>query len=538
MIFVLFIFLLCSAALFARGKKEEEKEPQNTEFILCITAFDVSALPPSQQVLGSVLQKELVLDLSRIHHRIRDGSEIIRYEELAMTQAMHEAAAALAAKRSERDALLYQGLARWKYRKEIKRINKEIKELEAAYKKAEEEIPLITEKPLFIISESNTGGTFPPPPGKGREESFLKANSADALLEGKFRLVYGRVYAEFRFFTRGASFVHEDSTIFSQEDLNTAADELKSRFLTALVNSELARISLSADPDYARLELNGRPVKSGETVELPPGPVIARASADDHQSRERELELEGGDTEEIAFVLRPFTMETLGVTLPEQGGSVYMGAMYLGGNREETANDEEQITNNEEEAADNKETINDEEIVTEITDEYIETAGDTETAGEAETAEERKPGFFSVYVPVGQYRYIRVETEDGLTGEAIVKGTAGDEIRVVTLQPRKLPGKDDKPVEAKRRKFYGAFGRFMVTLPIAFFINGYYQAYFNSYAVGASTSGKQDMLSGARNMYYVSMGAWIATGFFLAESLVRMGVYVHTATKESIPLWE
>ena len=523
---VFVLFLGCSAALFARGKKEEEKkEPQNTEFVLCITAFDVSLLPPGQQVLGSVLQKELILDLSQIHHRIRDGDEITRYEELIMAQAMHEAAAALAAKRSERDTLLYQGLARWKYKKEIKRINKEINELEAAYKKAEEDIPLVAEKPLFRISESNDGNTFPPPPGKGREESFLKANNADALLEGEFRLVYGRIYAEFRFFTRGASFVYEDSTIFSQEDLNAAADELKSRFLTALINSELARINISADPDYARLEVNDRLVKNGEMLELPPGPVTASASAENYQSMERELELEGGDTEEIAFILKPFTMEMLNITLPGQESSVYMGAMYLGGNRRE-------IINNEKEIPDNEDTVAEETIE--------ENAGEAEknteegNAEETIIAEEPKPGFFSVYVPVGQYRYIRVETEDGLTGEAIVKGTAGDEIRIITLEPRKLPGKDDKPVEAKRKKFYGAFGRFMVALPIAFFINGYYQAYYNSYAV----SGSQNLFNNAKNMYYVSMGAWIVTGLFFVESLVRMGIYVHTSSKEAVPFWE
>ena len=326
-------------------------------------------------------------------------------------------------------------------------------------------------------------------------------------MEGRLRLLYGRIYAEFRFLARGASFVHEDSTIFSPEDLNTASDELKLRFLAALVNSEPVRLTLHADPDHARLELDGRPVRSGETLELPPGPVTVRATADDHQSMAKELELEAGTAEELYFVLNPFAMETLGVTLPGPGSSVYMGSLYLGGNKDPGTPDKT-----------SEET--------------------TEETDEAGIAEEIKPGFFSVYVPVGQYRYIRVDTEDGLTGEAIVRGSLEDEVRIVTLNPRVLPGRDEKPVEEKRRKFYGAYGRFWVALPLAFLISGFYQTYYNSYLVGAYSSGNQTMHDNARRMSYVTIGAWAVTGVFLAETLIRMGIYVNTSSKESIPLWE
>ena len=574
---VLFIFFF-SAGLFARGKKEEEpREKINTEFILCITAFDVSALPQGQQVLGSVMQKELIWDLNRIHHRIRGESEITRYEELAMNIAMHNAAALLSDKRAERDALLYQGVPQWKLNRERKRIDKEITELEAAYKEAEEYIPLITEKPLFIISELNREGAFPPPPKRGEEESFLKANTIDAFLSGAFRIVYGRVYAEFRIFTRGASFIYEDSTIFSQEDLNPALDELKARFLTALVNSEPGKIRLSSDPEYARIELNGRLAKSGDEVEIPPGPVTIRASAEDHGSEEQELELEGGDTEEIAFILKPFTMELLGIAFPGPESSVYMGAMYLGSNKIPKAEDEETGEDGSEIESEAGEEIAGSEVSeeiagSEVSEEITASEASEEIAGEVseeialeeipgsvaleeiaepeeeseagkniagianDSTEERVPAFFSVYVPIGQYRYIRVETEDGLTGEAIVKGSSDGEPRIITLQPRRLPGRNEKPVEEKRRKFYGAFGRFWVALPLAFLATGFYQNYLNGYTIGVYTHRRQDMYSSARTAYYVTIGAWAVTGVFLVESLVRMGIYVHKASTEAVPL--
>ncbi|MDR0447084.1 MAG: hypothetical protein LBH07_00275 [Treponema sp.] len=530
-----FFLLFCTLPLFALGKKEEEKrEPQNIEFTLCITAFDVSALPPGQQALGSVLQRELALDLNQIHHRLRGDEELTRYEELARIAAMYQAAAKLAAKREERDAQLYQGSPKWKYKKELKRINKELKELEAAFKKAEEEKPIIEEKPLFKINTINSGafGTFPLAPKKGGEEAFLKTHNSDAYLEGKFRLLYGRVYGEFHIYARGASFVYNDITIFSPDDLNAAASQIKRRFLTALANSQLALLVLNADPVHTRLELNGMPVKSGEPLELPPGPAFVRATADDHQSVTKEIELFGGETEEMAFVLKPLTMETLHITLAKPGNSIYLGALRLEENSDES---ETEITEEESE-------VSGENINGEINDkDAIETAEGEIPAEEKheETAKkEFVPGFFPVQVPVGQYRYIRMETEDGLTGEVIVKGESGDKIRIITLEPRKLPGSSDKPVEEKRKKFYGAYGRFWVTLPMAFLLNGVFQLYNITYTSAVYTTGSQDLFPTAQKAYYVAIGAWATAGFFLAESLVRMGIYVHTASKESIPLWE
>ena len=547
------VFLTAAFPLFGRGRQEAPpREALNTEFILCITAFDVSALPPAQRALGPILQRELAWDLERIHHRIRGGEERSRYEELAFAAATREAAVRLAKKRAERDALLYQGLPRWKYRKELRRIDTELEDLETAWLRTAAERPLIAEAPRFKLISANSGnaGTFPEAPPRGGEEAFLKATQADALLTGRFRMAYGRIFAEFRLFARGASFVHEDSTIFSSEDLQAASDELKLRFLAALVNSEPVRLTVNAGPENARIVVNGRSAKSGETVTMPPGPVTVSLSADDHQSVVREWEGRDGEETELSVILKPFTMEHLRIVLPGADASVYLGARYMGGRavedkaaesapdetvktETETAETGTGIAGTEEAETETAEITGDPDGPAEGTEETpVELAADTPE----ETPAETQAGFFSIYVPAGQYRYIRVDTPGGLTGEAIVRGNdPADEIRVVRLEPRRLPGKDDKPVEVKRRKFYGAYGRFWIALPLAFFINGISQSYAYSYN---SSGGSQTMYDRANTAYYVSIGAWAAAGIFLAESLIRMGIYIHTATEESIPLWE
>ena len=512
----LWFFILLCAAIHANARGNQEtitQEVQHGEFILCITAFDVSALPPGQRILGPILQRDLIHELGRIHHRLRGENELERYEELAYLAELHQAASHLAAKRAERDVLLFQGVPDWKYRRELRRIDREIIDLEAAYRKAEEEIPLIEPKPLFRIAPVNTGlettgtnGTFPPPPPQGGEEFFLRTYNTDAFLEGTLRLVYGRIYAEFRIYTWGASYIYNDSTIFSLEDLTAVSDELKSRFLTAISNSEPAGLALHVSPDHTLLELNGRYAVSGETHILPPGPVFVRASAENYHGETLELELEGGITEEHSIELSPLAVGRISIAFPGPNSSIYLGAQFLGSNQINEMDEDEMDEDEMEEAA------------------------------------EENTGFFSVYIPAGQYSYIRIDTEDGLGAEAIVLGEHDDpptdDVRIVTLEPRILPGRDDKPVDDMRRKFYSAFGRFWVALPLTFFINGMYHTYYNSYYIGATTQGNADMYETARNMYYVSMGAWVVTGAFLAESLLRMVLYINTANRESILVWE
>jgi len=597
-VIVFFFFSSLLSPLFAKGKQEEEEiESQKKEFTLCITAFDVSALPAGQRVLGPILQRELVQDLLRIHHRVRGEEELLRYEEMEWITAVHAAADKLAKERERRDNLLYQGHPNWKYRQELKKLNEDIKKLEEEYIKVRDRKPLIEEKPLFNLLAGNTGtpATFPQPPEKGKDEAFLRNNSVDAFLQGKFRLLYGRIYAEFRIVARGSSFVYEDSAIFSSESLNSAADEIKQRFLAALVNSEMVRIAMNADPEDSQIVVNGRIVKKGELTILPPGPVTITASAVDHEGITEEVEMmEGGESERF-FELKPLPMETLGVKFPGPNSTVYRGSMYMGGNpdiKEEEQTDAA-MTEEEEEGEgeeDEESTIQegDEQEAGELIAEAppdeqaaIEQAADALTEAEesektaeiveaeegegseegeeiaeaeegegseegAEIAEgdgepeetedpvlaEGQADFFSIIVPAGKYQYIRVDTENGLTGEAIVKGGFGaDSTRIVTLEPRKLPGKEDKPVERARKKFYGAFGRFWIFLPIAFFTDGMFQAIASSY----NTNGNPDLYDIGNTTYYISIGAWIASGVFLAETLIRMIIYVHTGTKESIP---
>jgi hypothetical protein len=503
-------FLFLCAALFftarhvnARGKTEAAgEEAKNTEYTLLITAFDTSSVSAAQEAFGPILQQQLAFQLNRIHHRTRSGAELLRYGDLGWTAAMNEAAVKLAEKRAERDALVYQGLPKWKYKKETRRLDREIIALELEFAKTEVKKPLIEGEPVFLLSDPSMT-VFPLPPKRGEEESFLKTNNADSFIAGTLQFLYGRIYVELRLYTRGGAFTYEDSTIFSPDAMNEAADEINRRLLIAVSGEQPAHITITTDPEDAQILVNGALMESGQRLTITPGPVEIIVSANEHLRRIENTTIKSAEEADYFFILTPFLVEELDI-MPagEKNLSVYMGAFYEGSL-----------------SANNIESMND-------------ISGETETLGELESEMQTA---LRLRIPVNEYRYIRIETEDGLTGEAIVKGTVDTaEIRVLDLDLKKLSSKDEQTVEKARRKFYGAFGRFWVTLPVAFFLNGYTQ----TYALGYNLSGNQNLYRNTNNYYYWSIGAWIAAGTFFVESMIRLVIYVHTANKETIPLWE
>jgi hypothetical protein len=469
---VFFCFLFAAGSLYPRGKAEEPV-PVNTEYMFCITVFDVSDLPPAQASLGPILQSRLASRLDGIDRRVRTGEELVRYEERAYAQARDGVIAQLAAKRKERDDLLFKGFPRWKYNKELRRINKELKELEALFVKMENETIRIEERPVFVLSKD----PFPQPPPPGGEERFLDAQKADAFLSGKLSSYYGRIYAELRVYTRDSTFVFEDALIFSYEDMNDAADDLASRVEAAVAGTSRSVLTVATEPEEARILVNEKLTANREPVFLNPGEVSVLVSADGYENFSGSLELVPGEKAETSVVLSPVESEILKLSNP--GAKIYIGALYVG---------------------------------------TVPPGGDLE-----------------ISVPEDRYRYINMETEDGRRGEVIVLGEqrTGSQ-RSVEINPRIVPGKDEKPVEKRRRQFYGAWGRLWVTLPLAFFLDGLARSYATAYNV----SGNEDILNRYNTSYYISRGAMIAAGVFGVESLIRLIIYINTANREAVPLWK
>jgi hypothetical protein len=334
LLFLAALLIAGAAPAYSRAKAAEEPLPPiNTEWVLCVTAFDVSGLPLSNRIAGETMAKALVDALDPVNRRVRVSREYAYYADYARAKALAEAGQALAAKREERDLLLYRGDPSWKYRRELKAADEAIAGLETAYRGADKISPVEGE-PEFRLTEGNTGNSFPAPPEPGNEYRFCRDQKADAFLTGSVSEYYGRILISIKLYTLFTrSFQYEDSIVFSLEDMNGAVDELAGRLAAAVSGSAPAAIAVKAAPAHAAVIIDDSFAGRGSTtiIERPPGPVELRVFAGDYRTLVREVELNPGELAELYIDLTPIAQAALTVTAPGvSSASVYRGALYAG----------------------------------------------------------------------------------------------------------------------------------------------------------------------------------------------------------------
>jgi hypothetical protein len=463
-------------AVFCRGKKEEPpKEPLNTEWTLCISALDITKLPPGRQFIGDILARDLVYAFRHVERRERSAPEYAYYEGAAWSKTRTEAAKSLVAKRNERDLLLFKGEPDWRYRTRLETIEGEIKKLEEALKKAEGEKPPIVVKPAFILTEANRNGSFPPPPQEGGEYSFCVNQNADAVLFGEVLEYFGRINLSLKLYALYArSFIYEDTIIFSPEDINSAMTELANRLAGELSGTIPAMVTVKTYPEDALIMIGNSFAGLGKTdvLEYPPGEVTVEAFAENYDLISTPLELNSGELTELILTLPPTPQERFEISVPDTspGGALYRGALFIG---------EPPLT---------------------------------------------------MIVGQNQYEYIWIETPGGNTDSVVFSASPNRSGNLITLKPSMPYPSGENRVEMARRKFYGAWGRFWIALPLTFLIQGISNAY------APTTYGQNSGLYITPNISYISLGAIAVTGIFTVEWLFRTFRYVSTASEDAVPM--
>jgi hypothetical protein len=465
------VFALFPHRVFGKGKAESAVRPApiNTEWVFCVTAMDVSALPPARRIIGEVLQAKLVSSLKALEYRIRVFPEYTYYEGAAWSMARLEAGKKLLAKRDQRDLLLYQGGTGWRYRRSLETIDKEIAQLEADLKKTEALIPEIGSKPGFKLTGENGQGVFPAAPDPGREKRFCINQNADAFLSGKVSEFHGRVYIVLRVYAFYADgYIYEDSDIFSPEDINIVAEAISDRLTAVIAGTEPAFIQVTAMPENDMVLINKSYAGRGKTeiLERSPGPAEVSVYAEGYNTQTFSLELAAAELAELSLQLTPLAESIFIVELPSgSSGSLYRGARYLG-----------------------------------------------------ETPQR-------IALALNQYEYLRVDTPEGTRAQAILSGGA-EPGRVNAVSLRLLAPKGEKEINTVRRKFYGAYGRFWLLLPAAYVIYGLSTTLINTYNATANP----ELYGKALTLSYVSIGVIAVAGGFLLETFIREAIYMVVST--------
>jgi hypothetical protein len=462
--------LSLAAAVYGGGKTEEAAaEPIGKEWVLCVTAFDVSALPPSRRIIGEVLAVNLAAYLNDIRSRIRVSPEYAYYESTAHLKARQEAGKRLADKRKQRDELLFKGSAEWRYQKDLKAIDDEIAALKEQYAEADAKIPLVEKKPAFRLTQENTQGVFPAAPKPGGEYNYCATQKIDGLLTGRISEYHGRIYMVVRvyaIYARGV--IYEDSLLFSSDDINAVIPEAGGRLVTALEGSPRATIAVTANPEDALISFDGAFAGRGrvEAASRAPGPVEIQVSAPEHAAASLTAELSAEEFAELQINLTPLGSTLVLVDVPDRPDTaVYRGALFIG----------------------------------------------------------RTP--LELNLTANQGEHIKVETPEGETGSVIIP--SGKRPESAALYPKVAIPLEEGYLDKSRRSFYGAFGRFWIVLPVWWIFRGVASSVISNY----NQYPTEDRYNEATNYYWGERVLFFGMLGFATESVVRAFIYLYTSTK-------
>jgi hypothetical protein len=475
--------------LFAAGKKEPPPEPLNKEWILCITAFDVSGLSPSRQIIGEVMVREIAESLKNVERRFRSGTETGYYQDYAWSKSRGDAAKALETKRNERDMLIFRGEPNWRYRKNLKAVEEQIVQLEEKLREIEAAIPDVSGDPVFKLSDANKNGVPPPRPKEGEEYRFCTSQKADALLTGEVSEFYGRIFVSLKMFTLYTrSYSWEDSIIFSSEDLEAAMDELSGRLVAAVSETMPAVIVVHAKPEDAMVLINGSFAGLGEVPpkERSPGEAAVEVFAENRAQAKVDVELKAGERTELFIDLPPLSLSAFSVTVPGiPGSAVYQGSLFQG---------------------------------------YAP---------------------LTLELPRDEFTYISVEAPSGETGSAVylsdrvVRGSAefvradrdGGE-RDLAFTTRLFPSPEEKRVEKARRAFYTSYGIFWFVLPAALLTSAISSSYIDAYNYSGNPAAYDRALKG----YYATIAGYTTMGVSLAGTFFFIFRYLYYSGSDAAPL--
>jgi hypothetical protein len=471
--------VLCSPSLFASGRRDTADQVTiNNEWILCVTAFDLSSLSPARRMVGEVIKRSLVDKLHMVSYRLRISPEYAYYEGYAWQQTVHAAARALSQRQEERSRMLFRGEPNWRYRNNLKRIDADIERLREDFLKKEAEKPLIHREPTFGLTQGNINRTFPEPPRAGAERRFCRDQGADAFLTGEIREFHGRFFLTLRLFALYTnSFIYEDSIIFSMDDIDGAIEEVAARLTAVLAGNRPASVAIKAEPPDAQILINHSFAGRGtvEARDRPPGNITVAIAAEGFIPETVETKLVAGELTEIDVTLVPLYFSEVNILAPENyGAAVYHGALYVG----------------------------------------------------------KAP--LTLRLPVEQLNYVVVEVGENEMGKAVFTSPyLPGEMYDISLRTRMYPPSGERRVNRARSWYYWAWGGTWVTAIAAWVTNGIFSSQNEALQ---HENFDQAFFESTQRMYYISTGALIVVGAVVTYKFFQLGRYLYTATENVTPI--
>ena len=482
------IFAMAFPAAHAFGARETASPAaESVDWTVGIASLSRTDDSPSLAVLADLVGGRLARSVSEVGSRERTEEELAIMLKARSTEKLRLAGKNLSAKRAARDALFFQGYPGWKYGKELSKadgsVAAAVKELSAIREKP----PAFLAASKIALSKDNEDGRFLTAVAEGKESETCSAKKLDVLLYGSIEPFYGRHLVSLSLYDDGlGSVVFRDESVFSPENREEALNELVSRLKAFVSGLQPSAFRIAVVPEDAEIVVDGKYAGKGTAAvaeRKPAEDIPIELNATGYESAAAKVSFRSGELLEIEAELKPILTTTLAVAaLDPDGGS----------------------------------------------GEAVEAAGASVRVGALYAG----AAPLSVQVPRGPLSYFSVKDERGRTGSVVAESLADASIGVTLLEP---PSAGAKPVADARKSFYGAFGRFSVALPVAFFASGIADSYEKSLPE-ESVSYYPSMSTSAITARTVSTVAWITAGAFLADSAYRLVRYLSASSRRATAL--
>jgi hypothetical protein len=513
--FTILFFFIAVFSLSAFGKGElQEKKLNNLEWTLCITDFNVEGLPVTQSAIGVVVEKKLVDYFNGLDYKLRNIKEYDYYWNVLWMKSQNEVAKKIASKQADRDKLLFAGYANWRYKREIKKLNKEIEALQIELEDAELSDPALSILPRFTVSPDNLAGVFPQPPLKHGEYFFCQDKKADGFLQGKVSIYHERILVELSMWTVWTrSYSYTDTIIFSIEDIDLALHEFTAKLINSISGMEPASIIIRAQPSDASIVVDERFSGRGvtEMIDRTPGPVDVVIYAEDYDTVNTTLDLNEGERADISFSLNHIPVGTYNVTVNGKKGSAINDKSDENGSAEDGEKISDDVNNDKKKSAEAEKKSGNKKDDAAV---YIGALYSGRTPLELSGSE-------------GSNEAMAVETKSGKTSQIVFEIKDGSSF---SLNPKAPP--EIGRTEKARKGFYGALGRFWIGLPVAYMIMGFGNSYINTHNYAAASRNDMSHYDDAIRWGDIQTGAAIGLGALGLDVIIRFIIYIYQGNKE------
>ncbi|MBN2737315.1 MAG: PEGA domain-containing protein [Spirochaetales bacterium] len=440
-------------------------------YTIIITQLKGNNLSAENQALLNSIPLLLKESISAITTHHLDPEEISALREEAVNTKLIQVYENLRDKKKDRDQLPYSQSSSSQKSEYQKQIEGYLDEIREIKAYPLENIQVKEILPVSLLRPQKKGELFAPP--EFSPLTYTKENNGDLLLTGSIEEIFGYFYLQIRLYDRlKAKLILDYNNSGEASDIIEELSELKAQVIPLVLGREYGRLSILPSDPKAFVFLNGSFAGIGKT-EIPfiePGDYSIEVAQKGFETKKLAVTLKKGDEIELAVDLTALDFGQVALNSEPSEAMVYENSQYIG--------------------------------MTPLVINKLDTANQILL---------KKEGYQDKSLTVDK------NSSDQLNIPLLLEGESLSELQ-----------------QKKRNDFYFAFGFFLLSLPVSFFLDVYSKDYYDYYRSNFFylSEGDQETFFNTSNGFRISQwAAWAVSGGLAANMLWQLYLYIDSTNK-------